>query len=428
MNDLNVLDILERLESTSSSNAKLQILQEGLQNPIIQEIMDAVYNYKRKFWLDDLSFLQVPAKKGIVVDTGVSWKVFQSILNKLESRQATGDAAKTLVLNYFINYVDEPHSKWFQRVIRKDLRIGVGLTTVIKAGFAVPDFDVMLAKDARKCTKLDKLVSDGVWISKKLDGYRCLCIVENYEPTLFTRSGTVYDNFPAIKEAIKEFCTGLGIPAIVLDGEIMSDSFQDMQRSAFASKRGTTVGDMKYFIFDCVKYEEWMTQAFKEKAGDRYSNLKTLFEKNPNKDLPLVEVLHEFTKSMAYVESKEVEYIGEGYEGLMTIGNIPYYLGKKTNKMLKFKQFETMEATIDGVYQGEGKYEGTLGGLNLTQENGVKVNCAWRGDAERDEIWANPDSIIGRTIELKFQNLSEDKVARFPVFVRFRDSGQRGKI
>ena len=119
----------------------------------------------------------------------------------------------------------------------------------------------------------------------------------------------------------------------------------------------------------------------------------------------------------------ERKFISEGYEGLMLNPNIPYYKGKKSNKMLKLKTFETWDCTVLGVYPGESghKYENTLGGLIVMQENGVegKVGGGFSDD-ERDEIWEKSDAVIDRVIEVEYQNLTDDKKMRFPVKKRWR--------
>jgi DNA ligase-1 len=90
----------------------------------------------------------------------------------------------------------------------------------------------------------------------------------------------------------------------------------------------------------------------------------------------------------------------------------------------------TMDCVVTGHYLGEGKYENTLGGLIVQQENGkeCRVGSGFI-DQERDDILNDITNVVGRTIEVKYQNLSDDGVMRFPIFLRFRDQGaSSGKI
>ena len=137
----------------------------------------------------------------------------------------------------------------------------------------------------------------------------------------------------------------------------------------------------------------------------------------------LLEVKHELVTTLADILKLEKQFISLGYEGVMVNPDIPYYKGKKSNKMLKFKTMLSMEATVVSCYEGElgTKYEGTLGGLHVTQENGVacKVGSGFT-DSERDVIWKNQKQISGRMMEAAYQELTPDKVMRFPIFKRWR--------
>jgi DNA ligase-1 len=302
-------------------------------------------------------------------------------------------------------------------VLRKDLQAGVNIDTAIKAGFDIPKFEVMLAKDGKKCKKLDSILKKGCSVSPKLDGYRCLAIVENGSVSLHTRNGDMYQNFPVIEEALKSACNGGNY---VFDGEIMSDNFNKMQQSAFASTRGTTVGDVRYHIFDMIPNVEWITDDFKTPAFDRYKTLAEWF-KGVTTDR-LVPVEREIAYSLSAVLTAERKYINAGYEGAMVNPNIPYYKGKKSNKMLKFKTMLSMDCEIIGFYEGTKRLEGTLGGLIVKQENEVKCEVGTGfSDADRIYIWENQAKFLGRVVEIQYQDLTEkEQRMRFPSAIRWR--------
>jgi len=207
----------------------------------------------------------------------------------------------------------------------------------------------------------------------------------------------------------------------VFDGEIMSDDFQSMQKSAFASKRGTVVGDVKYYVFGYVPYQEWDSKQFKLKTKERLDilgNLQKSFEPN------VVMVSQKFINSLDEALKFERDCLSYGYEGAMLLPDIPYYLGKKSNKLLKLKTMQSQDCTVRGFYEGEAgtRNQGTLGGLELIQENGIACRCGTGfSDEDRLYIWSNGQEFIGRIAEIKYQELTEDGVMRFPVFMRWRD-------
>jgi DNA ligase-1 len=108
----------------------------------------------------------------------------------------------------------------------------------------------------------------------------------------------------------------------------------------------------------------------------------------------------------------------------MLLPDIPYYLGKKSNKLLKLKTMQSQDCRVVGFYEGEKgtRNEGTLGGLELIQENEKTCNCGTGfSDEDRSYIWNNRSEFVGRIAEIKYQELTEDGVMRFPVFMRWRN-------
>lgn len=407
---MNELDVLDKIATTSATTAKTQIVRDNKNNKPLIELFEACYDYRRKFYIN--KFDSNPQSK-IHFD---NHKEFIEILNKLETRSVVGNAAKTLV-EEFITRCTEQQAKWYSRVLRKDLKAGVAEDSVKEiANF--PQFDVLLAKDGKSCKKAAEIISKGVYLSPKFDGYRCLAVIENGHVTLFSRNGTVYSNFPTVEKALLDSFPNMNI---VFDGEIMSDDFQAMQKSAFASKRGTTVGDVKYHIFDTLDINEWSTLNFVENKGSRYRRLETLSQFF-KPELRLVK--QELVFTMDDVLKAEQLYISQGHEGAMTCPDIPYWLGKKSNTMLKWKTFKSEDCEIIGFYEGKDdtRHKGRLGGFVLKQEDGQECECgSGFSDEDRDYIWNNKKEFLGRTVEVKYQEKTNHGILRFPVFMRFRD-------
>ena len=240
-------------------------------------------------------------------------------------------------------------------------------------------------------------------------------------PVTIFESGTIYENFPTIEASLSK---ALPMGNFILDGEIMSDDFQSMQKSAFAVKRGSTVGDVKYHIFDTIPFDEWQTGNFKLNKTDRIRDLMGLFSTVFRDIDNLVNVEQQWVNSLDDIYKLERTFISQGYEGAMFLPDVPYYLGKKSNRMLKFKTMLTQEVEVLSFYEGEkdSKYEGTMGGLVVLQENGLQCKCGsgFKED-ERDYMWTNQKLFLGKIFEVAYQEMSPDGIMRFPVFKRWRD-------
>ena len=412
------LDLLESLESTSGSNDKKNILSANANNRRFAELLEASFNFFKKYYIKKLD---MPNPSLTETDRH---EPFLALLMDLTHRSVTGDAARNRVEQFFSG-CSERQQKWYYRVLTKDLKIGVSEDTAIKCGFDIPKFDVMLAKDGNKPKNIESLINKGVYVSRKLDGYRCIAIFDGFDIGLYSRNGSLYSNFPQIEAELLERLRVYGKP-IVLDGEIMSDNFNAMQRSAFASTRGTSVGDVRFFIFGAIDYNEWTSDNFKMTTPERLTLVNDLFNGVFKSSNLLIQVDQVRVNSLAQVLELEKQYISEGFEGAMVLPEkTEYYRGRKSNKLLKFKTFSSMECEVVGFYEGEGKHAGRLGGLHVTQENGEKCDVgSGFTDEEREYIWQNQSQVLGRQCEVQYQELTDDKVMRFPVFKRWRDNGQ----
>lgn len=419
---MNEFEILEQIELTSGTNDKKAILKEHANNTRLFDLLNCAFNFFKKYHIkkvDVVGFNQITRDKH---------DEFMTILQILETRQVTGQAAKTLVEN-FLSDCDIKQQKWYTRVLQKDLKMGVSITTAQSCGFNIPKFDVMLAKDAKKMKKAKSVVENGVYVSPKYDGYRCLAIWDGKEINLYSRNGSHYTNFPELHNALYEALQNA--EPIVLDGEIMSNDFQSMQKSAFASVRGTTVGDMVYHVFGCIDYNEWIRDSFRMITSERLGYLQCYYETHLQ-NLPNVELVQQtYTNDWETILTLEAKYLEQGLEGAMALpADCPYYKGRKTNKLMKFKTFHTMDCKVEEYYEGTGKFIGTLGGIRVRQEDGKTLCGVGSGftDADRDFIWRNFGEIQGRIAEIRYQEITDDGVMRFPTFVRWRDQGDGEKI
>ena len=202
----------------------------------------------------------------------------------------------------------------------------------------------------------------------------------------------------------------------------MSDTFNNMQQTAFSSKSNKSVGDVQYHVFGMIDFNEWQTEKFEEITSSRYEEQEMWFHSEVGDHPNIKHVQQHWVNNVETILSLERSYMKEGYEGAMVLPDIPYFKGKKSNKLMKFKTMESQDCEIIGVYEGQGKYVGSLGGLRLLQEDGV-TNCdcgSGFSDQDREWIWDNSSSVIGRVAEIKYQELTDDGVMRFPIFLRYR--------
>ena len=400
------LDFLEAVASAKGTNAKKEILESnlGTGNDIAGSILHYTFNPYIAF-----NVVKVP-KTGdrFPIDPAEGWHLFFSNAEKCANREVTGNAAVGLMQSTF-NKCSEAQESWMRKILKKNLAIGISTKSINKVspGF-IPTFDVALAQKF----DMKRIKSAEVFIEPKLDGIRCLAIVENREAKLFTRAGKLITNFDdTVGAELSKLNDGC------YDGEIMSTDFTALMRQVHR-KEGADISEVYFALFDYIPLEEWKEKSSREQAWRRYEILKWRI-KDLNKYVTLVK--RERIKS-DYNEIKRIHdsYVNLGYEGAMikTIHD-PYCFGRDYSVM-KFKAFFDADVPIIGLKEGTGKHQGKLGSF-LVDYKGVSVSVgSGLNDELREKLWGDP-AIIGRIIEVRYQEETPDGSLRFPTFVCFRN-------
>ena len=240
------LDFLEAIKSAKGTNAKKEILKSnlGIGNEIAGSILYNTFNPYISFNVVKVPKVRNQDRKPLPPDE--AWELFFSSADQCAKREVTGNAAINLI-HYAFMHSSEQQEKWMRKILKKNLAIGISTKSINKVspGF-IPTFDVALAQKFER-----KRMSDWVYIEPKLDGIRCLAIVEKGDVKLFTRAGKLITNFDDTvgRELL---LAGDGC----YDGEIMSKDFTELMRQVYR-KENKDVSDVYFAIFDYLTLEEW---------------------------------------------------------------------------------------------------------------------------------------------------------------------------
>jgi len=111
--------------------------------------------------------------------------------------------------------------------------------------------------------------------------------------------------------------------------------------------------------------------------------------------------------------------VKHGFEGLV----FKKWSDPQSEPILKVKAVETEDMYIVACHRGDGKYADTLGALGLSKEpTGAEVTrCSGMTDSLRDEIWNDQTSFIGRCVEIKGSQRSDQGILQHPRFISFRE-------
>lgn len=425
-------DIFCLVSGTSSKLKKEQFLKEHM-NPTIEEILKDTYGGRKYF----VKQYEVLGHGTMTLDA--NYGVFHNLLDRLASRELTGNKAKELV-GSVIEAFRPCDQIWLARILDGNLKIGAGQTFSEDSG-KVEKYPCALANVLEQAKNVDVL--DGSWLaSRKLDGCRCHAHIDLDAGTVkfISRQGKEFTTLDNLKEPVLNFMKNdeLGFTGRwVLDGEvcIMHGDEEDFQGlMSVIRRKDYTIEHPRYKVFDLLTEDEFYGRKESPNFSNRYDTLTFLFAGFNN---PAIDVIMQERITGPEVLDKWQEYRRlNGWEGIMVRKDVPYE-GKRTNNLLKIKPFQREEYVVTGIIEGDLTYntqEGseTVHGVSaLTIEHKGNVVKVGTGMTKEQRLtWvANPNTIIGKTIAVQFFSESQDKKTgeyslRFPTLVYVYEDGR----
>ena len=377
---------------------------------------------------------------------GLPWEAFKELARALALRELTGHDARDAIELALGASTKNQWNNWYRRILIKDLRCGVSEKTinkVLNGRFSniqgVPLFECMLAHDG---ANHEKKIAGKKLLEPKLDGVRVITIINaaNKTAIMYSRNGKILENFGHITSAI-EANIELFERSMVLDGEMVSSSFQALMRQVHRKSDAQT-DDARLMLFDILPLTEF--QAGKSVLGQRRrSNLlrsmKATLDKIGGLDIiPQLEVDLDTAVGELQFKQYNKDAIEAGFEGIMIKDLDAPYVCKRHVAWLKQKPFIEVSLTVTALEEGTGKNEGRLGALICEGEDDgkkIRVNVgSGLTDEQRDEIWKDQDNVVGQVVEIRadastLNQDSEDVYSlRFPRFLRFRGFAAGEKI
>ena len=366
---------------------------------------------------------------------GLPWTVFEDLADKLAKRELTGHDAKDAIELCLAVAKKNEWNDWYRRILIKDLRCGVSDKTVnkvvekINADYIVPTFACQLAHDS--ANHEGKLAGKKL-VEVKLDGVRVITIAWPDGRVLqFSRNGKELVNFPHIIEQVKKAVIGMVEP-IVLDGEVMSSSFQDLMKQVHR-KSNVQSSDAVLHLFDMLPLEDFQKGVWNKSQSFRIGRLiawKNLWrEETPN-----IEVLdHELVdldtdEGQAKFREINQRAIDGGYEGIMIKDPEAPYECKRSVSWLKLKPFIEVSLEVKDVEEGTGRNVGRLGALvceGNDDSRHIRVNVgSGFSDDDRNTFWNSRSDVLGRIVEVRADAITQNQDGsyslRFPRFLHFR--------
>lgn len=445
---IEVAKVINLIGNTSSSNDKLYLLKKNENVPGLKTILKFIYDPYTRTGISKAKLakaLKIAEARGPYVMGNEPFISYTEMIDYLKTHTTGNDCDITMAAR-FINCtkVMYPEAEELAKaIVTQDLKIGVTATSLNKVYGAdfIPKIGCMLGTlygdVGPEKTKWPCIVTE------KLDGIRRILVKENGVCRCYSRSGHEDTGLIEIVEDAKYLPNNT-----VYDGELLAaGTFKDCiaQRQAtnsIANSKGDKTG-LTFNVFDMVPLDEFRAGISNDKALVRKITLgATLMDESiqhlePDKWPMLIQAFGIHTelrairpvpilglvKCMADVEPIVNEIWARGGEGVMLNSTVGKYEIKRSKELLKVKHTEEHVLEVVDILEGTGKFEGMMGAL-VVDYNGNKLGVgSGFNDAQRKDIWDNPEKYLGRSIEIdtfgESTNALGEKSLNCPIFKRF---------
>ena len=302
-------------------------------------------------------------------------------------------------------------------VFIKSLKLGVDVKLVNKTY----GDDFIFNWEIQQAYPIEKYpLKPNTWITitQKCNGVRATY----YRGKIMARSGV---EFKGLDHILNEL--NIAYSNYVLDGELMlKDKTGLTDNEAFRKATGiiNSDGDKSEIcmtVFDCLPVADFDSPTPKRRYSQRRQLMDGLEDTDNVKFLPALYQGTDHTQIPILLD----KMVAEDKEGLMVNLDVPYKR-KRHSGILKVKRFYTMDLRVVSVEEGEGKYVGMLGKVNVEFNGNVVGVGSGFTDEQRIKYWEDKDYLVNKIIEVKYKEVSTDKKTglqslQFPVFVCVRE-------
>lgn len=424
---LEIVSIINELRNTSSSNAKIDILKRNIHNEGLQTILELTYNPHKKYKITEKTL-----KEGS--ETGFTYSNLRMLTHTLATSNINDELR--MITSNFLAQTDFIIRDLYRGVILKDLRIGLNVSTINKVWKGlIPTSEGGMDIKPMLANKFDfeKPPAGEFAVTEKLDGIRCLIVIEDGVIYLYTRQGKLIEGCVEIENELKQMIQEWGINNLVFDGELLATGCNYETVYKETTKRVKNKNDVKtgikYKIFDLLSLDEFVNKKCSRTYEERMRTLFNLFissEKNgyTTQFISPLKPLYIGNNLDTLVSLLDM-YKKLGAEGLMVnLMDAPYEF-KRSKAILKVKVMQTADLRIIGFEEGQGRNAGKLGALLVDfKGNAVGVGSGFT-DYDREHIWNHQEQYLNKIAEIQYFEITKDKTGteslRFPVWKFLRE-------
>jgi hypothetical protein len=422
---MNINEFLNSLAENASRNFKIDQLNAQSDNETLREVI--------RLALDPFTqFYQRKIPEYTTDNHQTSLDQAMLALYDLKERVVTGNAAIEY-LRMLLSSVSADDAKVLERIIQKDLKCGVDVSTANKVWSSlIPEYPCMLCSPFEQ--KLVDKIKFPAYAQMKMDGMRFNAIVRDGKVEFRSRNGK---QILLLGNLESEFATLAGNIDCVFDGELlvmddMTMQFADRQTGngiLNKANKGTIsavdAAKVHATVWDLIPYVAFVDGYCLTPYAKRFSTLQAIVDKQKPAGKKIWTVTSTIVETLEDAQEIFQGYLADGYEGIILKDGSGEWEDKRSKTQIKFKGELECDLKIVAVEEGSGKAVGMLGAIVCESADGIiKVNVgSGFNDAQRKQYWK--ENLVDKIVAVKYNSRIKNKAGEeslfLPVFIELRD-------
>lgn len=422
----NFVEIIRECENASGGGSK-NVIKAALAKAdttakrLIKETLDPYRVFcVRKFELP---------KTNAEVTTSVAIENFLKVLDLLNDRVITGNAARDAVTNA-LSAFSADDLPYYVRVLNKDVKAGFSADTANKVWNekVIDDFSVMLAEVCKTPDDFEANVHFPAWADVKYDGERTIATYSlEHGIQYYSRSGKLAGHCDGLFDEDLERVYKETGEEFIIDCERYASNFTETQNAKSSDNKDAKQA-LRLHAFFYMSLADWKAKTCKDTMRENRAKLEKILA-----NAGCEKILLARGKQVDNYEEM-MEWCNESidtmkFEGLIVKDYESHYQWDRSYAWVKVKRFYDVDARVIGYYHGRKgtRLENVIGGLTVRfqLEDGTIGECnvgSGFSDELRKDILENWETKWrNSTVVIKYQEVSKTKSKelvslRFPVF------------
>lgn len=429
--------IFDEIAVEPGSNKKMEILGKYKDNKLLENVLYLAKSKRVKFYIKQIPEYTPDNSSPESLQWGLDG------LKSLYTRHFTGHDA-TKWLKVVLSGVSAEDAYVIERIIEKDLKIGMGTSNINKVFESLIEKVPYMGAKPYDIKLVEKIIAKGKALSQiKMDGRYQNAIIRDGEVILETRAGeeTVLTGAKFLKElstltdevVLNGELTITGVPVRSIANGIISSlddilskteergkEETDKKIKEFFKKHGEELGGehvtipdvlnrIVYTCWDIITVDEYYAKESKTPYDERISILEKIIKDKKPTQIQVVETVE--VNSMEEVMKHFHAALKNGLEGTILKESKGTWKNGKPSHQVKFKLEINLDLKIVGFQYGEKgtKNEHVISTLLVESSCGqLKTNPAGMNEKMMADVTVRQKELLGTVVEIRCCGLSKN--------------------